>query len=298
MIGTQITIKNHDTGAEVVLNDHTTDPENVIALQAFPTFEKDVRNQNQPRSGAHGEFRLPTYYGGMSIVLQGVIAADDEATAWGLKNALDGVMSLSRSGYAKEYEGDDAFPPMFGHTVRLSFTTPDGKSVFVDATPIKPVSYDRPLMQGFLLNFQVILRATSPYLYVVDDDPNVETGSLGSILTGFVLPMQLPLNIGEQQVEGEMTITMQTAGYAVVTLNGSDDGVVVNPTITNLTNGTRVKIRKALASASEYFVIDGIYQTMKDEDGASVLPFADGEFIYLDAGVNTLVYTADAVIPN
>jgi len=75
MIGTPITIKNHDTGEEIVLNDHTTDAENVIALQSFPTFEPDVRSQNLPRQGAHGEFRLPTYYSGMSIVLQGVIEA-------------------------------------------------------------------------------------------------------------------------------------------------------------------------------------------------------------------------------
>jgi len=121
MIGTPITIKNHDTGEEIVLNDHTTDAENVIALQSFPTFEPDVRSQNIAKQGAHGEFRLPTYYSGMSIVLQGVIVGEDEAHVWAIKKQLDQVMKLSQKGKPREYIGNDKFPPMFNNTVRLSF---------------------------------------------------------------------------------------------------------------------------------------------------------------------------------
>lgn len=298
MIGVPITIKNHETGETIVLNDHTTDPGNVIALQSFPSFESDVRAQNIPRQGAHGEFRLPIYYSGMSIVLQGVIACDNESNVWDIKRQLDSVMSLSRKGFPNKYTGNDTFPPMFNNTIRLSFTAPDGKVLFVDATPIKAVSYDRSLMEKYKLTFQVIVRSSMPYLVVVDDEPNIETGTIGRISKGLLLPTTLPLSLGEEVTENEITITMNTPGYAVVTLNGSADGIIINPKITNITNGTSVKIRKALGNASQYFLIDGLYQTMKDENGASVLQYSDGDYIYLEAGENVLIYTADAIIAN
>lgn len=299
MIGTPITIKNHDTGEEVVINDHISDADNVIALQSFPTFERDVRAQNMPRQGAHGEFRLPTYYSGMSIVLQGVIAGETEGHVWDLKKALDRVMAQPQRGEPREYTGNDPFPPMFNNTVRLSFVAPSGDDVFIDATPIKAVSYDRPLQQDFLLNFQVILRANFPVLLIKDDtSPNIIAGSLGSITKGFKIPFDLPLSLGQEHVEGEMEVTMEAPGLGIVRLNGSDNGVIINPTITNLTNGSRVKIRRALSGSNRYFKVDGVYQTITDENGLSVQQYAEGDFIYLDAGTNILVYTADKLIPN
>lgn len=300
MIGTPITIKNHDTGDTIVLNDHVTDQSNVIALQSFPSFESDVRAQNQPKQGSHGEFRLPYYYSGMSIVLQGVIVGEgaNEGNVWEIKKQLDSILSLSKKGYPKTYSGSDTFPPLFRNTVRLSFTTPSGENVFIDATPIKAVSYDRPLKQKFLLNFQVILRANFPYLLIEDDVANVVEGDLGSIETGFTLPFSLPFSLGEQQIENEITIDMTAPGFAQVTLNGSDDGLIINPKITNLTNGSSVQIKKVLNGASRYFKIDGVYQTMTDENGASVQQYSEGDFIVLDAGENILVYTADKIIPN
>ena len=299
MIGTPITIKNHDTGEEIVLNDHATDEDNVIALQSFPTFETDVRAQNMPRQGAHGEFRLPTYYSGMSIVLQGVIAAQDEPSAWEKKKALDRVMAQPRYGKPRVYTGNDAFPPMFNNTVRLSFVAPSGDEVFIDATPIKAVSYDRPLQQDFMLNFQVILRANFPTLLIDDStSPNTGSGSLGSISKGFKLPFTLPFSLGEEYIEGALTLTMSAPGLAVIQLNGSSNGVIVNPTITNLTNGSKLKIRRALSGSDRYFKIDGIYQSITDENGRSVQQYAEGDFIFLDVGENVLVYTADSLIPN
>jgi len=144
----------------------------------------------------------------------------------------------------------------------------------------------------------VILRANFPYLLIVDDTPNVEAGSLGSILKGLQLPFKMPFTLGEEIIEGEMTVTMSAPGFAQVTMNGSATGTIINPTITNLTNGSRVKIRRALIGTNRYFKIDSIYQTMTDENGANVQQYSEGDFIYLDEGENVLVYTADKLIPN
>lgn len=301
MIGTQLTIKNHDTGVQIVLNDHITDEQNVIALQSFPSFEADMRANAVPRYGAHGEYNLPHYYSGMSIVLQGVIVGETEADVWDIKDRFDAVMKLPRGAYPKEYVGSDVFPPMNNQTVRLSFTTPNGKNAFIDATPIKAVSYDRPLKQTFLLNFQVILRASYPYLLIDDSlTPNVETGSLGSFVEGFKLNTgntKLPISLSNDYVAGSVVVTVDNPCFAILTMNGSNDGTLINPRITNLTNKTFTEVRKPITGANRFFKINGVYQTMTDENGASVKAYSNGEYVYLDAGDNTLVYTAEGLIP-
>lgn len=488
MIGTPIKIRNHDTGQEITINDHS-DPLNVIALQSFPTFETDVRPQNVARNGAHGEFRLPTYYSGMSIVLQGVIAGEDESHVWTLKRQLDSIMRLSRAGYGKEVpsvsinppvainectnpnggisdigwtpanasvasvgnalevttssagesgishvvssypknQGDlyiasslvtnreestrsfriliqarasggsvlssdsedfeieagkserigvslsalpasvvdirvsitrlsedavsgdrfevssvliaknlpeeydsesfyfdgstpsasrikyswvgteglsasvankQTFPSMFRNTVRLSFTNPEGKSVFVDATPIKAISYDREMRQNYRLDFQVILRSNFPVLIVDESVPVVSVGQLGSDISGLKLPFQVPFTLSERYVEGATVINVTDPGFAIVRMYGSDEGTIINPRITNITNGTSMRILKPLEGSHRYFLIDGMYQKIVDENGASVAQFSDGEFIQLEAGENTLIYTAEKLISN
>jgi hypothetical protein len=491
MIGTQITIKNHDTGEEIVLNDHTTDPNNVIALQTFPTFENEVRSQNIPRQGAHGEFHLPSFYSGMSIVLQGVIVGDEESDVWNIKKKFDSIMSLSRTGFGKEtssqkitpalainectnpsgkfstadwddidatitnadnafdvetetdndsgiehivddtvpknagddyfgacdvenaeasdrtfrirlqardsdenvlsteyadevvaggekmrlaveladipanvadirfsivrlgdddaidgdifhvskvlivknpptnidaetyyFDGDTddlsrlsfewngadgnsassmyrmTFPSMYKNSVRLSFTNPNGQKVFIDATPTKAVSYNRPLQQRYKLDFQVVLRSNFPVLIVEDDTPEFFTGEFGVLETGFKLPTHVPFVIGEEYISGGMIINASQAGFALVRMYGSDNGSIINPRITNLTNGSTVRIIKPLLGSQRYFLIDGILQQMVDENGISVQQYSDGDFIYLNEGENVLLYSADESIPN
>lgn len=298
MIGAPITILNHDTGDSIVINDHETDEQNVIALQGYPTIEPGVRNNNTPRQGAHGEFRLQTYYGALNIVLDGIIVGETEADVWEIKKNFDEIMQLSKTGYGRDANPGESFPPMFNNTVRLSFTTPDGRSVWCDATPIKSVSYDRPLKQKFLLNFQVILTSNTPYLIIEGSESLIEAGTLGSINHGFKLTTNVPFQLSNQYLENEITVTVDQRSLAIVKLNGSADGVLVNPRMTNLTNDSYIMIRQPLSGTDSYFEINPIYQYMKDEDGRSVEAFSDGDYLWLDEGENTLVYTAEHVIAN
>lgn len=481
MIGTNIKIKNFDNGKEIALNDHLTDKENVIALQVFPSFQTDVRPQNIPKNSTHGEYRLPYYYSGMSIILDGVIAGESEQKVWEMKKALDDVMQLSRSGYGKQYDSeiideviltnectnpngkistagwlefdsnvstdlivetteatesgiymviggdkptgkkyyaacsvknnansdrtfririiardsgastllevfddtvvsgetesrifkditlpanvedivvsvtrldDDAvlgdvfevsnvlivedtniinpeidyfdgsspelsliafnwsgdaelstseikrktFESFDRNTIRISFTDPNGRNVFIDASPIKTVSYDRPLKQKFLLNWQVVLRSTQPFLLVDKTSPTLNFGLYGQIKNGFKLPMQLPLNINTEFATNTVLIEAENAGYAIVRMYGKTGSVIVNPSITNLTNGTTVKIKKSLINENSHFVIDGVYKRMTDQDGANVEAFSDGGYIYLEEGANLLIYSSDKIL--
>jgi len=489
MIGTEITIRNHDTGESIVLNDHATDAENVIALQSFPTFEADIRANNVEKLGAHGEFRMPYYYSGRSVVLRGVIVGEDEAHVWAIKEKFDRIMSLSTTGYGKEAsstriepelatneatnpnalvstlgwaaldaaltrdgnlgfkvvaddtvaavieheitpegadgdeyhaamdvknDADDArsftlkveafdvsdmalgdseatetiesgetvrihtsltlpvgtdhiivsvqrdsgsgaaasdefharrllvvkdppeslspetsyfdgetlptsllsyawegarglsaskeyrmsFPSIDRNTIRLSFTDPAGRRIFLDATPVRSVSYDRRLKETFRLDFQVVVRSNFPYLLIEDENPLVYFGELGSLAEGFQLPTEIPFDLAGSFVSGEMTIDAETPSIASVYMYGSDDGVIVNPKITNLTNGTYVKVLQPLAGSHRFFAINGVFGTMKDQGGRDISAYAEGDYIRLEQGENILLYSSDSVIPN
>jgi hypothetical protein len=482
MIGTPITIRNNDTGEEIVINDHS-DPQNVIALQGFPTFQTDIRTQNTPLGGSHGESEAPVYYSGKPIILRGIIVGEDEENVWALKNQLDEIMRLPRSGYGKEvagsrvtpafavnlcsnprgsvsstgwtgsnaaisaldgirvvsvtdalaeaifeptasvgqvlhfacdirngedgdrtfslsisaYDGaslidseesddvvigagrqkriyvsmtvpattdsikvsanrisdDDAdagdiftidrvfiiadpvsnidpevtyfdgdtlpittakfewdgaeglsttsvykmsFASMGRRSVRLSFINPAGQSVFIDATPIQAVQYDRPIQQQFLLNFQVILRSNFPYLIVDDPNPLFRFGYLGKSGIGFKVPTYVPFNIGNQYTFGGFTITTNSPSFAIIRMYGSDEGTIVNPKVTNVTNGDFCKINKPIFGKNRFFLIDGVNRKIQNEMDQSVVGYMDGDFIRLDEGENTIIYTADKIV--
>lgn len=297
MIGTPITIKNHETGDTIVLNDHVTDPNNVIALQSFPTFEPEVRSNLLPKQGAHGEFRLPHYYTGISVVLQGIIVGESEENVWEIKKQLDRVMALSLKGLPPEYDGVDTPKPMSNSTLRISFTSPAGDQLWVDATPIKAVSYNRNLQDLCQLDFQVIVRASFPYVLIKDTVPVIGAGSLGSVAKGFKLGTTLPLSLANSYVTGQVVINVASPAFAVVQLNGSDDGIIVNPKITNITNDTYTQVTQPLIGSTKYFTVNGLERTIRDQSDRNLSAYAQGGFVYLEAGNNTLVYTADRLIP-
>lgn len=295
MIGQKVTIKNHQSGEEIVINDHS-DPENVIALQQYPQFEPDISNNNVARQGGHGEFSLPNYYNGMNITLEGVIVGENESNVHDIKNKLNRILQLPVKRALDQADKAGDYPPMFGNTVRLSFTSPDGKQKWIDATPTRQPSYNRNLKETFRLDFQFILRANNPFL-VVDPDPNDEiTLSLGEYREGLQMPTDVPFNLDEQYLENEQTINVSEKSFTRIKMKGSDDGVLVNPQITNLTNNTFVKIRQPLSSGDSYFEIDGLYKTMKDQDGRDVSAYSQGDYIILEKGNNKLVYTAEDII--
>jgi len=299
MIGQKITIKSHRTDEEIVVNDHT-DPENVIALQQYPSFQSDIKNNNVDRQGAHGEFNLPNYYSGMSITLDGIIVGENESNVWDIKNKLDRILSLPERRYWEQdwHEDDSEYPPMFENTVRLLFATPDGRDRWIDATPVREPQYDRNLKETFRLDFQIILRANIPFL-VIDPDPADEvTLSLGSVREGMKLPFGVPFDLSGEFLQNEQTINVNEKSFTRVTMNGSDDGVLINPQITNLTNGSYVKIDLPLSGTSQFFEIDGLYKSMVDHNGKDVTPYSQGDYLVLEKGDNKLVYTAEDVIPN
>ena len=184
-------------------------------------------------------------------------------------------------------------PSMFKNSLRLSFQDPLGRDVFIDASPIRSVSYDRPIMQDFVLNFQIMLRSNFPFFISSEPLPIFFDGFLGINEKGFKLSTSLPLSLNQTFTQGAVILEVEEPSFAIIHMRGSDNGNIINPRVTNLTNGQSIMIRKGLLGANRFFLIDGVNQKMVDENNISITQYSDGEFIYLDRGENILVYTSD-----
>jgi len=296
MIGQKVTIKNHRSGEEIVINDHT-DPENVIALQSFPEFNNDIVNNNVPRSGAHGEFNQSKYYGGMNITFEGVIVGENENNVWDIKEKLDRVLQLPREDRTDRISTnqDADYPPLFNNAVRVSFQAPDGANKWIDATVIRDASYDRNLKETFRLDFQIVLRTNVSFLVVEPDPADQLTLDCGVIDEGFQLATKVPIDSESDFIKNAQTVTVNENSFVRCKLYGADNAILVNPRLVNLTNGTETKIRQPLHGSSNYFEIDGLYQTIEDKSGRDLVPFSNGAYVKLDKGDNELLYTAEKI---
>ena len=280
MIGIQFTLTNKETGSEIKINDHVTDPNNVIALQAFPTFATDIRANDINKQGRHGVHKTPYYYGGKIISFSGIIVGESEAQVWTMKKQIDNVMKLP------EIVG-------FDELVNISFTDPNGVTLNIGATLSAPVAYTRPLQRGCQLSFQILMRSSQPYFTVGEEGSNTVTfnGELGFETTGFKVPFIFPINMA---LTREKVLTVVSSGNSItrITLKGSDDGTIANPSIRNLTTGEEITLLRTLDGADDFITIDGINGTITDKSGndIAVYAFGDDKISLLD-GSNDLFYT-------
>lgn len=282
-IHTQYNITNKETGQSFVLNDHVTDPNNFLALQSFPTFALDMRAGDIPFTGHHGAYKLPHFYGGRSIIFSGLIVGEDEASVWTQKKLIDEVLQL---GSGAEYN----------ELLTISYTDPNGLNISMDATLNASVSYSRSLKEPNILNFQILLRSRKPYMLIDDDvfDLTIYTGSLGGVVSLFRLPFTIPFQLNNTTTN-ILDITADNKVKTVITLYGSADDDIVNPSIENISTGKSTVFDYTIPKGASNFIrIDGLTGDVIDQDGNNIAIYIkNGGFIELRKGLNRFSYTAD-----
>lgn len=275
MIGTQITISNKRTGRSFVINDYSDD-DNIIALQSFPSDNIDIRTNDIQNSGRHGSHKLPYYYGGRSIILDGIIAATSEADVWLLKSKIDDVLQF-------------ASIPDFNETLTLTYLDPNGISRSIDCTLSSNTKYDRRMKESFKLVFQITLRSNK-YYYLTNEDNLLIDGKLGYLFGGFSLKTLVPFKLQSSYSEVKK-VTVSGNYFSKLTLYGSDDGPVINPRFKNDSTGDDIIFFYTLNGADEYIEIDGINGTIKNQDGQDLTVYlVSGDFLTLQDGENRLAY--------
>lgn len=280
---TKFKIENKKTGLFFVINDHDTDPNNFLALQVFPSMALDMRTGEIPFNGHHGAYKLPHFYGGRSIILNGLIVGENEESVWEQKRNIDETLEL---GYGAEYD----------ELVKVTFTNPEGLEITVDATLNASIGYSRSLKEPNILNFQILLKTRTPYLFINDPvfDAIVYTGSLGGLTSTFQIPFQIPFLL-QNTSTNILNLTVTNKVKAIITLHGSADVDVVNPSIKNLSTGKSTQFDYTIPKGANNFIrIDALAGTVKDQDGVDLEIFiSNGGFIELRNGLNKLSYTSE-----
>lgn len=281
MIGYQYIITNK-RGESITLNDFS-DPSKVIALQAYPDFDVDIKGSEVSREGQHGVWDFYSYYGRRTIGLEGVIVGHDEADVEAVKNKLVRVLALP----VQPSETDDGY-------VFLTWTDVEGKSWTIECKMSSPVKFNRNLRQTYLLSFNINLKSPTPF--ILSQESFTQFGTRGYTLTGGQFPLSMPTILGANDVN-VMTIENggEIAARTVIRLYGESLGAITNPTIYNKTTGKHMTVDITLADETSWIEIDSSAGTVIDNNGMdrSGLITGESEFISLVPGTNLMVYKSD-----
>jgi hypothetical protein len=152
MISTLYTITNK-AGDSFTFNDHVTDPVNFIALQVYPQFDVDIKNNEIDKEGQHGVWDFYSFYGRRTINFQGVIVGEDEASIEAQKETMLNVLGFPTQ---PTDERDGA--------VYLRWTDLAGNDWEIEAKLLANVRFDRALGDHITLDFIFSLKAADPFI--------------------------------------------------------------------------------------------------------------------------------------
>ena len=280
MIGTQFTLtsKAHPDRS-VTFNDHSSD--NVTALQAYPAFDLEVRNDEIQKEGQHGMWDFFSFYGKRLIVFEGVIVGDSESDVQTQKDLLQLVTSLP----LQPTSDDDG-------TVIITWTDILGREVQTEAKLQSAIRFSRPLQHKFRLDFLLTLKSSNAR--IESQEVTEVSGVRGYPLAGITLPFTLPTLMSENLINKfDVENEGNTTSELTVRLYGSANRVVTNPTITNLTTGDFMQVNVTLNDETEYIEIDSENGTIVDQDDTDVSGDLESGsvFVRLEPGTNSLFYT-------
>jgi len=281
MIGQQFTITKKSNPTKFIkFNDHSSS--NLIALQAYPTFDLEIRNDEIDKEGQHGSWDFFSFYGKRLIVFEGVIIGINEGEVHRLRDKMLEVTSLP----AQPTTSDDG-------TVLIEWTDPLGRELQIEAKISTSIRFSRNLKQKNRLDFILIMKAPNPQ---IESQELIEDAGLrGYNIGGVFLTMKFPFTLDSNFIN---VITVQNDGNTeantVFRLYGSPNRTITNPRITNLTTGDYIQVNITLVSEAEYVVINSKTGTVFDYLGADKSSDIEGgsSFILLDIGANDLLYTS------
>lgn len=282
MIGIQYTIENK-AGASFVINDHTTDPENFIALQSYPQFDLDVKNTEINREGQHGIWDFFSYYGKRAITFQGVIIGESEEQVEAIKKNMQTVLGFP----LQPTTANDGY-------VYLRWSDLDGGDWQIECKLVNLIQFSRPMRQQYRLDFSFSLKSPDPFIY--SQELHSIAGFRGYERSGSTFPIALPTLLG---ISYKNLLTAVNDGavdtHTIIRIYGEVDGAITNPRILNLTTGKSFFLDSTIADENGWIEIDSKNGTVVNQSGADLSGDIIGvsEFITLAAGTNELIYLSD-----
>lgn len=281
MINYKYKIENSN-GDYIFINDFITDPNRFFALQEYPGFEVDVKNNEIAKEGQHGIWDFYSFYGKRVINFQGVMIGLTEADIETLKTQLLKIVSLP----SIPENSNDGY-------VTISWTDANAKAWQVEAKLQGYPRFNRDLRQLSRLYFNIVLKAKNPQ--IESQTLTTTSGIRGWKSTNHLLASLLPMVFGTLY-KNQVTVNNigSVEAHTIIKIYGETGGIT-NPSIYNITTGKTFKLNLSLADATKYVTINSKTGEILDQDGNDMSAFIDGssEYILLIAGNNSIVYLSD-----
>jgi hypothetical protein len=278
MIGYQFQITSR-TGQSVTINDFTTDPSNLIALQDYPVFDVDIKNSEMDKEGQHGIWDFASFYGKRVLTFSGLIIGQDEAHVETLKRQLLQVTALP----AQPDTANDGL-------VLVKWTDANGDAWQIYAKLERAIRFDRQIKQKQRLAFVMSLKCPDPL--IESQTEQTHSGTRGWQTGSLKLASKLPAKFN-LIYKNPITITNNgnAQAHTIIRLYGEAGGIT-NPAIKNVTTGKTFQVNTTLADDTKYVEINSKTGIVKDQAGTDVSGLVDGasEYILLQVGSNELVY--------
>ena len=282
MIGTQFTLTNKaNPSRTITFNDHSG--QSFIALQAYPTFEMEVRNDEIIKEGQHGIWDFFSFYGKRLISFDGVIIGTTEAEVITIKDLLQSVVELP----SQPITGDDG-------TVIVSWTDPLGRAVQTEAKISTTIHFKRNMRETYRLDFLMVLKSANPV--IESQELFTDDGLRAYPTAGMTLPFTLPDLLSSSYINKVTVVNGgNTEAEITVRLYGGTTMSINNPTITNLTTRKSMTINVILTDATKYVSINSQTGEVLDQDGNDISGSIAGgsEFVRLVVGSNEIIYLSD-----
>lgn len=283
MIASHFKVKNLWNGAEVVLNDTQTDPDNYFAIDTSPTSALDIRTSERNLAGRHGQKSYFSFYGGRALSFQGKIVAQSNREMDRMEQLLKKVFSL----------------PSFPDPVNDGFVLIQWEDQAQDGWQLKAkvtadIAMREYLSLGRVRDFLIQLRAENPLIYsqnIITDDVQryYQRG-------GFILPTILPAILDIEEVNKEVQIIGGNYDTPpIFTIHGP----ALNPRILHQEKDKFIKVN-ILLHANDVLVIDtekGSVTLNGTVDASQYLDL-ESEWFYLSPGNNTILFTHELPTPN
>ena len=224
MIGYSYNIKNSYNGAEVNINvndqsNYSSFAKNGFVLTDYPTFDIDVRNEEQVKAGQHGIWDFYSYYGKRVMTFTGLILGSTRQDTLYLQEQLQKVFNLPSQPISGINDG----------YVTVTWADHKGDEWFVEAKIQQDLTFNRNIGIQDSLNFFVSLKCKSPF--ILSSTQSQETGVMGWRQGALILPTLLPNNIN---IYYNNMINIYQDGTAEAPATYRLYGAAENPKITRL----------------------------------------------------------------
>ena len=160
-----------------------------IMLQAYPTFELEVRNDQRNKAGQHGIWDFFSFYGKRNITFSGVILASSHSDLKAFQDKMKEVLTLPSQPLSNVNDG----------YVTISWIDADGGAWQLDAKIQRDIQFSRNIGNRLSCSFFLSMKADTPY--IISTDSFTESQVLGwrggQMLLSAFLPSKLNIKYNE-----------------------------------------------------------------------------------------------------